>query len=152
MLPALSVRIAVTYAILEPAKKGTSTVPVSFADIKVGSAYSRGDLVRLWGYAGVEAISRGVVTPRDDNKIVLFVTLDKDADAEQYEDELVGSVLLWEGPNDHYAEDRPDGYKALLARVRAALKDPDAEVADRAQRILADPRLTMYVQMDAAGL
>jgi putative restriction endonuclease len=81
-------------------------VPVAFADICVGGTYSRNDLVRLWGYAGVEAISRGVVTPREDNKIILFVTLDKRQDAEQYEDELVGSVLLWEGPNDHFAEER----------------------------------------------
>ena len=79
---------------------------VSFDKLTVGSVYSRNDLVELWGYAGVEAISRGVVTPRDDNKIILFVTLDKHPDAEQYEDELVGSVLLWEGPNAHYAEDR----------------------------------------------
>jgi hypothetical protein len=64
-------------------------VSVSFADITVGSTYSRHDLVRLWKYAGVEAISRGVVTPREDNKIILFVTLDKHPDAEQYEDELV---------------------------------------------------------------
>ena len=81
-------------------------MPVTFTDITVGGTYSRNDLVRLWAYAGVEAISRGVVTPREDNKIVLFVTLDKHPDAEQYEDELVGSVLLWEGPNDHFAEDR----------------------------------------------
>ena len=71
----------------------------------MGGTYSRNDLVRLWGYAGVEAISRGVVTPREDNKIVLFVTFDKHPDAEQYDDELVGSVLLWKGPNDHFAEE-----------------------------------------------
>jgi hypothetical protein len=36
----------------------------------------------------------------------LFVTLDRRPGDEQYEDELVGDVLLWEGPNDHFAEDR----------------------------------------------
>jgi hypothetical protein len=79
---------------------------VSFASMTIGDTYSRYDLAKLWGYAGVEAISRGVVTPRDDNKIILFVTLNKHPDAEQYDDELVGSVLLWEGPNDHFAEER----------------------------------------------
>ncbi|HMP04031.1 MAG TPA: hypothetical protein PKD86_15135 [Gemmatales bacterium] len=79
---------------------------VSFADIAVGSTYSRNDLVRLWEHVGVEAISRGVVTPQEDNKIILFVTLDKHPSARPYEDETVGPVLLWEGPNDHLAEDR----------------------------------------------
>lgn len=82
---------------------------VSFENLSVGGRYSRNDLARLWGYAGSEAISRGVVTPRDDNKIILFVTLDKRPDDEQYQDELVGSVLLWEGPNDHFAEGRMAG-------------------------------------------
>ncbi len=79
---------------------------VSFGSISVGTSYTRNDLAKLWGYAGIAALSRGVVTPADDNKIVLFVTHEKRPGDEQYEDELVGSVLLWEGPNDHFAEDR----------------------------------------------
>jgi hypothetical protein len=71
-------------------------MPVSFEKLNVGSAYSRNHLAELWGYVGTEAISRGVVTPRDDNKIILFVTLDKRPEDEQYQDELVGSVLLCE--------------------------------------------------------
>ena len=31
----------------------------------------------MWGYASFHAIARGVVTPKDDNKIVLFVTEEK---------------------------------------------------------------------------
>jgi hypothetical protein len=81
-------------------------MPVSFAEIVVNDIYSRNDLAKLWGYAGFEAISRGVVTPRDDNKIILFITQNKRPDHKQYEDELIGTVLLWEGPNDHFAEDR----------------------------------------------
>jgi hypothetical protein len=81
-------------------------MPVSFAEIQVGCSYSRHDLVSLWGYAGVPAISRGVVTPRDDNKIILFVTHEKQPDHEQYDDELSGNTLRWEGPTDHFAEDR----------------------------------------------
>lgn len=54
----------------------------------------------------MHAIARGVVTPKDDNKIILFVTHEKQASAEQYEDELSGNELRWEGPNDHFAEDR----------------------------------------------
>ena len=61
------------------------------------------------GYAGIEALQRGVVTPRGDNKIILFVTENKNPDAIQYRDRLVGDTLEWEGPNDHFAEDRMVG-------------------------------------------
>jgi len=81
-------------------------MPVTFNQINVGDTYSRHDLAQMWGYAGVEAISRGVVTPRDDAKIVLFVTQDKHPTATPYDDQLAESVLLWEGPNDHFGEDR----------------------------------------------
>ncbi len=82
-------------------------MPVSFAQITIGGSYSRPQLAILWGYAGSEALSRGVVTPKDDNKIILFVTGEKQESAEQYEDDLVaGRGLLWEGPRDHFAEDR----------------------------------------------
>ncbi len=81
-------------------------MPISFMDIFVGDAYTREELANLWGYAGIEAISRGVVTPKDDNKIVLFVTRNKRPEDTQYRDDLVGSILLWEGPRDHFAEAR----------------------------------------------
>lgn len=79
---------------------------VSFDKIAVGSVYNRRELVKLWGYAGIEALQRGVVTPRGDNKIILFVTENKKADATQYRDRLVDDTLEWEGPNDHFAESR----------------------------------------------
>jgi hypothetical protein len=81
-------------------------MPVSFTQITVGHSYSRNELAKLWGYASMHAIARGVVTPKDDNKIILFVTREKQTSAEQYEDELSGNELRWEGPNDHFAEDR----------------------------------------------
>lgn len=81
-------------------------MPVSFSQITVGESYSRNELAKLWGYASMHAIARGVVTPRDDNKIILFVTREKQTSAEQYDDKLSGRELRWEGPNDHFAEDR----------------------------------------------
>ena len=81
-------------------------MPVSFAQIDVGAAYSRQKLAALWGSAGLQALARGVLTPRADTKIILFVTRDKQSDAEQYEDELAGDLLRWDGPTDHFAEDR----------------------------------------------
>lgn len=81
-------------------------MPVSFSQITVGELYSRNELAKLWGYASMHAIARGVVTPRDDDKIILFVTREKQTSAEQYDDKLSGRELRWEGPNDHFAEDR----------------------------------------------
>jgi hypothetical protein len=74
--------------------------------ITKGASYSRQALADIWGYASFHAIARGVVTPRDDNKIVLFVTEEKQSSAEQYADHLSDGKLEWEGPTDHFAEDR----------------------------------------------
>lgn len=81
-------------------------MPISFAKITKGATYSRQALAELWGYASFHAIARGVVTPRYDRKIVLFVTEEKQSSAEQYADRLSGNTLEWEGPTDHFAEDR----------------------------------------------
>ena len=81
-------------------------MPAFFDHIMVGKTYSRKELAELWGYASMHAIARGVVTPKGDNKIILFVTREKQAGSEQYEDELSERELQWEGPTDHFAEDR----------------------------------------------
>lgn len=81
-------------------------MPISFSNMHVGETYSRPALARLWGYAGYQALARGVVTPHGDNKIILFVTKDKPQWLEQYEDDLSENVLHWEGPSDHFAEAR----------------------------------------------
>ena len=79
---------------------------ITFDGIVVGRAYSRPTLAELWGYRSYHAIARGVVAPRGQNLIVLFVTRDKQESLEQYEDRLTASILHWEGPTDHFAEDR----------------------------------------------
>ncbi|SEH04219.1 DUF3427 domain-containing protein [Candidatus Venteria ishoeyi] len=79
---------------------------VTFKNIVVGREYSRPDLADIWGYKGYQAIARGVVTPRDSNIIILFVTEVKQDFQEQYQDQLDGKILKWEGPTDHFAEKR----------------------------------------------
>jgi Domain of unknown function (DUF3427) len=81
-------------------------MPVNFSELRTGEPYSRQTLATLWGYSSFHAISRGVVTPKGDNKIILFVTEEKQRSAEQYVDRLEGDLLRWEGPNDHFAESR----------------------------------------------
>lgn len=84
---------------------------ISFEKVTRGALYSRHTLAGLWGYTSFHAIARGVVTPRDDNKIVLFVTEKKQSTAEQYADRLSDNVLEWDGPTDHFAEDRSSMWK-----------------------------------------
>jgi len=81
-------------------------MPVSFENITVGQMYTRPELARLWEYESHQALARGVVTPKNDNKIILFVTEEKQSYQEQYRDELHGDTLYWEGPTDHFAEER----------------------------------------------
>lgn len=81
-------------------------MPVTFDNIERGNFYSRPQLAELWGYAGYQALARGVVTPRKDNKIILFVTEEKQSFQEQYNDHFDGKILQWEGPTDHFAEQR----------------------------------------------
>jgi hypothetical protein len=81
-------------------------MPVSFAGIRTGSSYSRHTLAKLWGFSSFHAIARGVVTPKRDRKIILFVTEAKQSSLVQYKDQLDGNLLRWEGPTDHYAEER----------------------------------------------
>ena len=81
-------------------------MPISFSKIAKGATYSRQTLAELWGYTSFHAIARGVVTPRGDKKIILFVTEEKQLSAEQYADHLFGNILDWEGPTDHFAQDR----------------------------------------------
>ncbi len=81
-------------------------MPVSFEKITRGNCYSRRELAKIWGYSGYEALAMGLVTPKDDNKIILFITYEKQKHSEQYKDYLQGDMLQIEGPTDHFAEAR----------------------------------------------
>jgi hypothetical protein len=74
--------------------------------LRLRRTYSRPELAGLWGYQGWQALARGVVTPSAQSCILLFVTVEKQAFQEQYQNRLEGRVLHWEGPTDHHAEDR----------------------------------------------
>lgn len=81
-------------------------MPVTFKSLTPGLTYSRNDLARTWGYKSFHAIARGIVTPQADNKIIIFITEEKQASARQYQDKLDGNILMIEGPDDHFAENR----------------------------------------------
>ena len=74
---------------------------LSFARIAVGSIWDRNALAELWGYRSFHALARGVFTPAGDNKIVLFVTEQKQESQTPYTDRLEGGQrLFWEGERD----------------------------------------------------
>lgn len=56
---------------------------LDMSTLKLGSAYSRDELPRRWGYRSGKAIEKGVVSSRHDACIVLFVTLNKSSNQPQ---------------------------------------------------------------------
>ena len=59
--------------------------------------YTRRYIAEHLGFEGEQAIWRGVVTPRNTERIWLFVTREKQKSLTQYNDSIYGNVLLWEG-------------------------------------------------------
>lgn len=79
---------------------------ISFDRLELHHRYSRSELSHLWGYKGHQALDRGVVTSSGQPYIVLFITRDKQRGYEPYENRIEGGRLYWEGPTDHFAEER----------------------------------------------
>jgi putative restriction endonuclease len=76
------------------------------ASLELGRLYTRPELADMWGYRGFQAISRGVVTPRDSRYIILFVTRQKQKSAAQFRDFMSGDYLHWEGEERHGSDER----------------------------------------------
>ena len=79
---------------------------ISFKKLKSGEEYERTFLADLWGYKGHQAISRGVVTPTGSEKIILFVTKEKQSSSTQYNDYIKDNSLFWEGEDKHGSDNR----------------------------------------------
>jgi len=70
---------------------------IDFEKLVVGNEYARKELAEVWGYQGFQGLSRGVITPRNSNVIILFVTKDKQASLPQYSDYIIDDFLYWDG-------------------------------------------------------
>ncbi len=81
-------------------------MPAFFTELQIGSAYTRPQLAKLWGYKGYEAISRGIVTPSETPYIILFITEEKQACQTQYHDTLKDGILHIEGEIGHTNDQR----------------------------------------------
>jgi len=81
---------------------------ITFSDLKIGGKYDRIFLAEKWGYKGFRAISRGIVTPSNANKIVLFVTKIKQKRHAQYVDNFdpITGILDMEGETNYINDER----------------------------------------------
>jgi hypothetical protein len=79
---------------------------LDFSGIQIGKKYSRPWLATEWGFAGYEAISKGVFCPAGGGQIILFVTWIKQKSLEQYKDFISGEFLFWEGETGHGNDQR----------------------------------------------
>lgn len=91
--------------------------------LQLGKLYSRTELAPLWGYAGVEAISRGVVTPAGAKYIILFVTRQKQQSLTQYNDFLSEDYLHWEGEKRHGSDRRIANAAAVGDEIHLFYRD-----------------------------
>lgn len=76
-------------------------MPVEFSTLKLGNLYDRPILAAMWGYESFQAIAKGVVTPKGQSLIVLFVTRFKQKALTQYVDYIEDGLLHWEGEDGH---------------------------------------------------
>jgi 5-methylcytosine-specific restriction enzyme A len=73
----------------------------------IGNSYTRDTLAEKWGYKSRQAISRGIVTPANEDKIMLFVTKIKQKSDTQYNDYFIEKDLLHiEGETSHFNDNR----------------------------------------------
>lgn len=87
---------------------------INFNNLKVGQKYDRKYLAQQWGYKSYQAISRGIVTPKNQNIIILFVTKEKQDCLTQYIDDFdeANQILTMEGEAKHTNDNRIiDSYK-----------------------------------------
>lgn len=81
-------------------------MPVSFNNIVIGESYNRPQLADIWGYKTHQAISRGIITPKDSPYIVLFVTNIKQTGYVQYSNIIRDDLLFTEGETSHISDKR----------------------------------------------
>jgi 5-methylcytosine-specific restriction enzyme A len=79
---------------------------ISFEALVLGEEYDRPYLADLWGYESWHAIGRGIVTPKNHDLIILFVTREKQKSLTQYQDHFIGEQLMMEGEKGHRTDER----------------------------------------------
>ncbi len=81
-------------------------MPLIMDSLILGNPYDRLQLSTLWGFGGPAAISRGIFTPKQDKKLIFFVTKLKQNTQTQYWDYIEGNILHMDGETNHSADER----------------------------------------------
>ena len=81
-------------------------MPVTFDRLQLGEPYNRKYLAQLWGYQDWHALSRGAITPKNTNIIILFITKDKQDSLPQYQNYFEDNLLFIEGETNHSHDSR----------------------------------------------
>ncbi|MCY4611092.1 MAG: HNH endonuclease signature motif containing protein [Gammaproteobacteria bacterium] len=68
--------------------------------------YSRQEIAEELGVKSQHALWRGVFTPKGQRSIFLFVTREKQRSQTQYQDNIFGNTLVWEGEKKHRNDQR----------------------------------------------
>ena len=99
-------------------------INVNFDKLIIDQKYDRPYLAEIWGYNGIQGLSRGVITPASDKSIViLFVTKEKQASITQYNDYIDGSLLHWEGESEHGSDQKIIDSKVNGIRIHLFYRD-----------------------------
>lgn len=74
---------------------------IDFSQLIRGYRYDRNQLAALWGYEDFHAIGRGIVTPKNEKTIILFVTEKHQPTSTQYDNRFDGELLWMDGEEKH---------------------------------------------------
>lgn len=77
------------------------SIKINIENLIEGESYDRKVLAKMWGYKGTMALERGAVTPKNDNKIILFITKTNFNSMYKYKNEFDGHCLEIDGQINH---------------------------------------------------
>ena len=93
-------------------------ISISLDKLQISHEYDRPYLAKLWGFNGYAGISRGVITPVSNKKIIiLFVTKEKQGSFTQYNDYIDGDLLYLEGEEKHGSDKKIASSKTTNTKV-----------------------------------
>lgn len=96
---------------------------VTFDRLALGEQYDRPELAAMWGYRDWHALGRGVITPANQDIVMLFVTKEKQEALTQYQDHFEGDHLHWEGETNHGNDTRIVDAEAAGKEVHLFYRD-----------------------------
>jgi putative restriction endonuclease len=80
--------------------------PAFSKKLKVGAQYTREEVIKILGYKAVQAIQKGVVTPKGTDAVIIFISEEKAKGMTPYADKLVNRTVYWEGAQGHQSDQR----------------------------------------------